>query len=219
MRPVSRLINSLRDMEPDIEVQAWVNTLPPGVEPLIVGGFDYTGYVAKPAALLHAARNSDVAILLDANFYAVNTLYPLIQHILKTGYYLCRNGYKVGDWCSDACLAAFGMTRDEAMEIEDVSSYCVGVLRRPRIPALVWNWNMRSNEATVAGPHSNGNQGRNPGWCSDDPRCLGHRHDQAILSIVRHQLGLNELTDRPMFTAYAGSETKDTCLVAHGMPI
>lgn len=226
MRPVSRLINSLRDMAPEIEVQAWVNILPPGVGHIVRDGVDYTAYAAKPAVLddLVKEGSSEAVILLDANFYAVNTLYPLVKHIRETGYYLCRNGYKVGEWATDACLRLMGMEREEAMEIDDVSSYCVGVhTDRKSASMLVSAWAAHCKDVNkIAGPHTNSaasKEGRNVGWCSGDPRCLGHRHDQTILSILRHRSCMNELCERPKFTAYAGSETAETCLIAHGMPI
>lgn len=43
----------------------------------------------------------------------------------------------------------------------------------------------------------------------------GHRHDQVVLSVLAHRLNV-KLTQPPNIFAYAGSETKDTTLVASG---
>lgn len=202
-------------------MQAWINTLPPGASRLIENGYDYTGYQAKPFALRYAMESgAAVAILVDASFYPIRSIQPLVEHIVAHGYFLCRNGHSVGEWTSGRCLELMGMQRDEAIGIEDVSSYCVGVQLRRR--DLVDAWACRSTDAAVAGPHTNSRNApmpgqRNPGMCSNDPRCKGHRHDQSVLSILRYRLGLTELVSRPKFTAYKGTETEETVMVCQGL--
>ena len=214
-RGAARLIEAFHQTGNGHEIQAWVNVLPPGCPSgVIVDGYDYTPYCAKPFALAHAAKNADQVILLDAAFYPVQSIQPLIDYIARVGYYFCENGNPVGEWISDAALMAFRMSRDEAMGIKEVSSYCVGVDVR-KCQQLIDAWPLTAS--SFPGPHTNrGHKGRNVGWCSDDSRCKGHRHDQSALSILAHRLGMNVLSQRPRFTSYLGDSTSETCLVNHG---
>jgi len=182
----------------------------------------YTAYAAKPYLLQHVLLRDGprVTILCDASFYAIRPLDPLIEHITRNGYYLCDNGYTVGEWASDRCLAHFGLSRDVAMAMPDCSSYCVGIDREnPTAMELARQWCEHSVEATICGAHTNQGhrRSRNPGFVSGDPRCRGHRHDQTVLSIVAHGLGLLNWTHRPVYTAYKGYEDERTVLVAEGI--
>jgi hypothetical protein len=115
-----------------------------------------------------------------------------------------------------------GMLREESMTVEEISSYCVGLnFAHTKTVELLRLWcGFASDRLTVPGRHSNmltNGVGRNPGFVSSDPRVQGHRHDQTVLSILAHRLGLKVLTERPRFTAYLGSETEETVLVNQGL--
>jgi hypothetical protein len=221
-RGVARLVNECHRLGIDATIQAWVNCLPPHTPTIIAQGYDYTPYAAKPFALRAAIdTGADVAILCDASFYPIRDITPMVEHIQTHGAYLCRNGYPAGRWASDRCLQAFNLTRDAAMQIEEVSSYCVG-LRGDRA-TIVDRWCSVTNQATIAGAHTNDRHGnfrsRNRGWVSNDERCRGHRHDQTALSLM---LSLDvsgglELSNRPYLTAYKGHENDETVLVCEGM--
>ena len=228
-RGAARMIEAFHNVSPGIEIQAHVNVLPFGAPAgVIEHGYDYTGYCAKPFALA-TARNSgaDIAILLDAAFYPTHSIQPLIDHIAQRGYYLCKNGNLVGEWSSDRCLERMAETRDNAMRMEEASSYCVGLnFADGRCTELLHRWmGFASDRLTIPGPHTNSlfgafagsASGRNPGCVSTDARVRGHRHDQTVLSILAHRLGMRELTERPKFTAYLGSENETTVLVNQGM--
>lgn len=224
-RGVARMIEAFHAVSHGLELQAWVNTLPPGAPASVrTPERDYTAYCAKPFAL-RALRDSgaDIGILLDAAFCPIRPIHPLIDHIAMTGYYLCRNGFRVGEWCQDAALGPLGITRKESFEIPEASSYCVGLnFTKPEPNELLDRW--CESWPTFAGPHTNtkrsstdpGFPTRNPGWCSDDPRVNGHRHDQTALSVIAHKLGMDQLVRRPKFTAYLGQEGPETVLVNQG---
>jgi hypothetical protein len=220
----ARMIQEFARVSPGYEIQAWVNLLPPGVsdEEFIWQGYDYTGYAAKAAALDYAIEVSraDIAILLDAAFFPIRSIFPLVEHIAQTGYFLCDNGAAAGDWASDDCLKVMGVGRTEARAMVEASSYCVGINRHHRgaMEMLsVWAGYCRSG-MVIAGPHTApGYEGRNVGYVSQDPTVKGHRHDQTALSICAHRAGLHNLIGRPRFTAYRGSETEETVLVNEGM--
>ncbi len=223
-RGVARLINEFWRVSPGFTVCAWVNCLPPGApEKVIENDYDYTGYCAKPFALLDAYnRGFEGALLLDAAFYPIRPIHPLLDHIMQKGYFLCKNGNMVGEWSSDRCLQRMNLTRSAAFDMEEASSYCVGVdFRHQRSVELVKEWAaFAADRLSFPGAHTNsvGNyEGRrNRGFVSRDPHVKGHRHDQTVLSILAYRSGMRELVARPRFTAYLGTETEETVLVNHG---
>lgn len=219
-RGVARMIQEFNRVSPGIELQAWVNTLPPGTPRIVEAGYDYTGYAAKPWALKYALDSgADVALLLDAAFYPIRSIHPLLDHIAEHGYYLCKNGYKAGEWISDRALGYFGLPRDNALNIEEVSSYAVGFnWHHPEVICCARDWAEDAVHDVIAGTHTaTGQDGRNVGHVSVDKRVRGHRHDQSSLSILANLYGLTDLTERPKFTAYRGHESEETVLVNEGM--
>lgn len=226
-RLAARLIERFHAVSPGYEIQAWVNTLPPGApKDVVVDGYDYTAYCAKPFALEYARQcGADVAILADASFFPVRPIQPLVEHVQRNGYYLCRNGFKVGEWCSDAALNYFGVSRDAAFEMDEISSYCVGVdFGHEDARRMLDQWtHAATGHGCFPGPHTaTGQPGRNPGFVSTDPRVKGHRHDQSALSIIANRLGMDRLSDRPFLTAYhlgygGAFPNESTVLVNHGV--
>jgi len=219
-RGLARMIRRFHECSPGFEITAWVNTYPPGAPgSIVVDGYEYGPYCAKPWALRHAFESGcDAAILLDAAFFPIRPIHPLFEHIAQRGYYFCRNGNSVGEWSSDRCLDHFQVSREEAFQIPEISSYCVGLnFHDVRAVDLLKQWCFQPVEV-IAGHHTNtGHKGRNVGFVSDVRLVKGHRHDQTVLSILAHQLGMDELIDRPKFTSYLGSESSETVLVNQGM--
>lgn len=227
------MIERFHTHSPGYEIQAWVNCCPPGAPgPVIIDGFDYGPYVAKPFALEYARQcGAHLAILIDASFYPIRPIQPLIEHIQRNGYYLCRNGFQVGEWASDACLEKMHATREEAFGMEEASSYCVGIdLTQGWHPAkeMLAAWLDAARIGAFPGPHTNtGGQGMrhhgpNRGFVSKDLRVKGHRHDQTALSIIAHRLRMDRLSDRPFLTAYqrgygGAFPNETTVLVNHGV--
>lgn len=231
-RGAARMIEEFEKHSPGYEIKAWTDELPPGAPALVEeGGRDYTGYCAKPFALKHAMDSgADVGILLDAAFFPIRSILPLIKNINWCGYYLCDNGYSVGQWASDRALFTLGVSREQAFKLPECSSYAVGfAFRNPHARALIQQWcDYARDGVTFPGPHTNtaagpaashlgaAGGGRNPGYCSSDPRVSGHRHDQTALAVLAHRFGFCLFTRRPKFTTYAGSETEETVLVNRG---
>ncbi len=225
-RGIARMIDRFHACSPGYEVAAFVNCLPFGApQGVIEDGYDYTAYCGKPFALLAAmVAGADIAILLDAAFYPIRSIHPLVEHIAQSGYFLCKNGNLVGEWSSDRCLERMGVTREDALLMEEASSYCVGLnFSDGRCHELLHRWcGFAADRLTVPGPHTNVchsgsvRLGRNPGFVSHDTRVKGHRHDQTVLSILAHKMGMNILVERPRFTAYLGSETDETVVINHG---
>ena len=203
----ARLIQKMGEISPGYDIHAFVNTLPDGAPANVIeDGYDYTGYCAKPFALLEAKNaGADIAILLDAAFYPIRTIEPLVDYIAQTGYFFCRNGFSVGEWASDRCLEHMAVHRDWAFKIEELSSYCVGLnFSDRRCHGLLDLWcTCAADRVTFPGPHTAiDHEGRNKGFVSTDSRVRGHRHDQTVLSILAHFMGMTQMVDRPRFTAY-----------------
>ncbi len=235
-RGVARLIQSFVDTNKEISMMTWSGTLPPGAPSNVIeDGYDYTGYCAKPFAMRAAVNDgADIVIWLDASVRAIRSIQPLIDHIAEHGYYLAPNGFTIGEWSNDKTLAHFGYTRDEALLLPECASGIVGLdLRSPNMPmaAMLWRW--ASEYSYFPGHHSNSmaadkkHHYKNVGWVSDDPRCSGHRHDQTVLSLLAHQLGLTNWVPWPKFVAYqagysavpgqSGAATEETCLLIEGV--
>jgi len=219
-RGVARMVESFYSTSPGIELMAWINTLPAGApSSVVVDGYDYGPYCAKPFAM-RAMRDAgaDVAILLDAAFWPIRPIHPLVAHISQTGYYLCENGFQVGEWCADSALAPLRISREQAWLIPEASSYCVGLgFHDSRSVRLVDDWcGHAADGVTFPGRHTAGKRGRNPGFVSVDSRVRGHRHDQTALSVIAMELDMDVLVPRPKYTAYLGHESAETVLINHG---
>lgn len=170
--------------------------------PSLKDGWDYTGYMMKPGALLSQFyEGARVGLLLDAIAVPIAAdLSPLVAYILEHGYFWYSSGHPTGLWCSDEILREMGVSRDEAMCWDMPSSQAVGLdFSREECVMLAHMWAM--SWPLIPGHHSNVNAGtkqysyRNEGWVSDDPRCLGHRHDQSSLAIISHQLGMTRMAE------------------------
>lgn len=189
----------------------WVNELPvraPRSLPLPL-----LAYCAKPFALLAAWRSGyDVLLWLDSACYGVRSLDPLWRHIEANGHYVQENGWKVGEWCSDAALGTLKLTRDEAFAMPEISTMALGLdMRKQACVSFLEEWAaLAADGVTFHGAHTNdigpaaakGVAYREVGHVSDDPRVSGHRHDQTAAAVLSFRRGW-EMTPRPQFVAYA----------------
>lgn len=220
-RGIARMIQEFDRVSPGYTIQAHVNTLPFGAPANVIENrYDYTPYLAKPFALASAMMaGADIAILLDAAFFPIRPIAPLIDHIARTGYYLCDNGYLVGEWCSDRAMERMGQTRDKLFKMRECSSYAVGLnFADGRSHELVHRWcGFAGDRLTFPGPHTaEWGDGRNKGFVSADKRVRGHRHDQTTLSVLANQMGMTDFVARPRFCTYKGFETAETVLLNEG---
>ena len=199
-RGIARMINAFHEKSFGYELQAWVNIRPPGA-PSVKQIFNTTGctpkiaescesYCAKPFAVQYAMETrADVIVLMDASFYPISNISPIVDFVENRGIFAIRDGFKVGEWATDSALKGAGLTRDAAMSIEGYATGCCGFdVRRPWVRGILAEW--LSRWRYIPGPHSNiiaennrfGN--RSTGWCSSDTRCLGSRHDQTLFSLL-----------------------------------
>jgi len=228
-RGVARMQEHFERLSPGYRVTPWVSELPPGA-PFSEG--DYTGYCAKPYALWHLMNEgADIGILLDASYFPIRDITPLVDHIASVGYYMTPDGYTLGQWMSERMLEGFGLNREDTLGWPGCASGCVGIdFRRSKGRSLVNEWcaawplfaGFHSNEKAADQSHSY----RNVGWVSDDPRVLGHRQDQSALVVIARRLGMTDYFTAPHFAAYSASHkdcieccraTEDTVLLCEGM--
>lgn len=157
-------------------------------------------YGFKLAALAEAIDTAGFRypMWMDTSFQPIASIERVWGHIETHGWYIPRQYCSVlGTWASDIALNKYGITRDTAMEIPLVFSGIVGLDMRTDIGLAIWReW--KEYRDSFNGPHYNEpglHEWRKSGYkwyghCSDDPRCEGHRHDEAALSFVLWKLGL-----------------------------
>jgi hypothetical protein len=138
---------------------------------------------------------------LDATCVAIRPLDAVFDLIASRGHALfLHRKYKLGEWASDAALAAFGLDRETAMRLPEVNASAIGLdLDHPVAAEFLARWRRAADEGTafrgVEKPIRSADDYQVVKWnrsgrCSADPRVRGHRHDQTAAGIVAHQLGM-----------------------------
>jgi hypothetical protein len=157
----------------------------------------------------------DVVLYCDASIWAIKNVMPVIHHIIDNGYLMEYCGFSVGQFSTDLCLKEFDLTRDEAMNIPLHSAGFTGLNFKNELACkFLDNWfDLAKKEITFIGDWNN-----NQKQCSQDERCLGHRHDQTTASIIAHKLGINRINPRFMQYNYDGVLTnEETIFYCRGM--
>ena len=151
----------------------------------------------------------DVVLYCDASLYAIKDVMPVIYHIIEKGYLLEYCGFKAGQYSTDLCLNEFGLTRDDAMNIKLHSAGFTGLnFKYENATQFFDRWlKLAKEEITFCGDWNN-----NSKQCSQDERCLGHRHDQTTASIIAHQLEMERINPHFMQYEYIGVETKENTI-------
>lgn len=192
-----RLVRSLKAAGWTGGVLTWTDELPPGSPP-----HDQAPYGFKLYAVSEALRRGYTSLLwLDAPCVAAKPLGPVFASIERDGHCFVSGGERLGNWASDECLAAFGIPRDAAMEMPLLNGAFIGLdLEHARTR----EWFRRITQQCEAGlfrgaaltEHAPAevrarNVDKDTGHLSDDPRCWGHRHDEAVGSCLAPLLGMD----------------------------
>ncbi len=167
-------------------------------------------YKFKVEALRCAVAAGFRSVLwMDATLAPIAGIERIWDHIDREGYFAIYGGAQLGEYVSDAALAIYGITRDEAMVIPLAASGLTGFNRHHELGNKLWDgWERLCGQGAFEGAHRNtlpkgsaekqhGN--KFDGWCSDDPRAKGHRHDEAALSFVLHQIGVKPVCTERAF--------------------
>ena len=198
-----RLLESLAAWGWKGGVLAWTGGLPSGSPEHAEEPYAFKLFALREAA----ARGWDTALWLDSGCVAGSRVEPVFDRIEARGQLLVRAGERLGNWASDACLRAFGWDRGRAMEAPLLHGSFVGLsLRRPSSRAWLEGMFEALDRGLFRGPYFSdrapsevraGRPGKPSGFVSKDPRCWGHRHDEAVGACLALRLGL-PLTPRPL---------------------
>ncbi len=139
----------------------------------------------------------DVILYCDASLFAVKDAMPVIYHIIDKGYLMEFCGFSAGQWSTDICLKEFGLTRDEAMNVPMHSAGFTGINFQNQLANEFFNKWLKSAQEEISFQGAWNNLQKQ---CSQDERCLGHRHDQTTASIIAHQIGMERIN--PYFMQY-----------------
>jgi hypothetical protein len=185
-------------------------------------------YAFKPYALREARRRGyEVVLWADASVWAIRPLAPVFEHITKHGHLFFYNGW-CDTWTSDACMKAFGMCRAQLKITPHLMGICMGWdLRTPKCQVFLDRWFAKANDGvSFFGSWTNANH-----EVSHDEGVKGHRHDQAVASVLAWQLDMPTIIahetlfqyfQNPQGTTFMQNPTYEMikpgiCLVAQGM--
>lgn len=178
----------------------WYDELPEGCPPHDVQQYAFKIHVMQRAI----DAGFHYVMWMDTAFAPVASIEPIWRHVQEHGWYVAPQGdSKLGNWCKDEALRHYGISRDEAMSIPLVYSGLVVLDMQSRIGKQIWlDWQSLCLRGAFDGPHFNSpiiptkpiyawerHGYKWIGHCSFDPRCEGHRHDEAALSYVLHSYG------------------------------
>jgi hypothetical protein len=146
-------------------------------------------YGFKPYCMdLARQAGFQVVIWLDAACVPVRSLAPVIAEASARGHMFQWAPYNTGEWCSDTCLDAFGLTRARAYSFVHSLWACAMALdvSHPVGGEFLDRWLAASRDGrSFQGAWTNEKH-----QASTDGRVKGHRHDQAVGSILAYQMGL-----------------------------
>jgi len=151
----------------------------------------------------------DVVLYCDASIWAIKDVMPVIQYIIKKGYLLEYCGFNVGQFSTDLCLSDFNITRDESMNIPLHSAGFTGLNFKNELATKFFNKWFQSAKEEIS---FKGDWNNNSKQCSQDKRCLGHRHDQTTASIIASELKMERINPHFMQYAYDGIEIKENTI-------
>lgn len=194
------------------DIQLWNGSLPPRCPP-----HSRVPYAFKPYAYAWAISHGyDIAIWFDASMWATRSIDPIIEHADRLQVSLWKAGFSVGEWTHDRGLGVLNITRDEAMK---VPLLCGGItafnLNSPVAMGILSAWYRHAQDG-VSFPGAWDNTSRS---CSQDQRCLGHRHDMPTLSVMAARHGVQSI-DPPKWFAYstdADPAHPEAIILARGM--
>ena len=163
-------------------------------------------------------------VWMDSTFQPIRSLAPLWEILEKQGWYVPKQGDAVlGEWCSDWFLKNVQASRDALMTVPLCYSGIVALDMASEIGHAIWKeWRRSQRRGYWNGPHRNNpelNEVREwgvkfEGPCSYDPRCKGHRHDEAALSWILHQRGL-----RPDSHGFLTIDNPEKGIIGHHIPL
>lgn len=201
----ARLGRSLDEQAPSVE-RFFFDALPPGCpsHDAAAGPYAFKAWALRAAA----ESGADVVVWADASYWLVRPIDVVLAWVADHGCWFHGPDSSLGAWTNDRTLAAFGVSRDEAMGAAMILAGGFALdLRRAPMRLFLEEYQRAAHEGLFAG------EWRNYGTESADPRCRGHRHDQSVASLLIHRLGLPMTQD---FMRFAHDVTGDPVFLARG---
>ena len=201
----ARLVDSLRTQGWTGGLLTWTGRLPPGSP-----SHETAPYGFKLTAIAEAMKQGFTSVLwLDAPCVAARPLDPVFDLLEKEGHALVSADDRLGNWAGDDCLAAFGISRDQAMSMALFNGAFIGLdlehaRTREWYRRIVQQCEIGLFKGAALTEHAPAdvrarNVDKDTGHLSDDPRCWGHRHDEAVGSCLAHLLGMGITPHGPLF--------------------
>lgn len=208
-----RLVRSLRSQGWSGGLLTWTDALPPGSP-----SHEAAPYGFKLYAIAEALKKGFTSVLwLDAPCVAARPLDPVFDAIERDGHCFVSGEERLGNWASDECLRAFGLSRDQAMPMALLNGGFIGLdlehaRTREWYRRIVQQCEIGLFKGAALTEHAPAdvrarNVDKDTGHLSDDPRCWGHRHDEAVGSCLAHLLGMGFTPVGEWFDLAPGSKS------------
>lgn len=170
-------------------------------------------YAFKPYALKWARDNKyDLALWLDASFWAIKNIDPIFKIIEDEGNLMQNDGNRLGNWTHDKALAKYDISRDNAMNIRMFSAGCTGLnFHDDRSNQFLDMWLEAANDGfSFHGPHKYKQHE------VSDKRLVGHRHDMSVGTIIAHKLEMKYQSPWSIFTYGVNPNFPDVYMICKG---
>lgn len=196
LRGLSRLQESLERVDFRGDFVSW-NEDPPHGSP---SHFE-APHAFKAFCFVEAKRlGYDLILWLDSSIIAVRSLSNVFDEIQTKGHLLVKNTGCVGAWSADLTLEILATTRETAYGMAECQGGVVGLnMRNTDSVEFLRQWHeLATEQLAFRGVQDvirdwddyDDLKWNKSGRISTDPEVLGHRHDQTVLSILAHQLGM-----------------------------
>lgn len=205
-----RLRRTLAEVGEDANQFIYIDRLPIGAVP-----HSSNMYAYKAVALDRAASYGyRYLIWLDSSIYSVKPLLDIWNKIEQDGYYFVNNGFNLAQTATNRLLNAFGITRDHASQVPEITTCCFGLdIGTDRGDAVLKQFLSAAKQGLF-----NGNRERDPND-SEDPRFLFCRHDQSALSLIADLFNMKPNANYNEHLAYRNDDhplPESVCVVNWG---
>jgi hypothetical protein len=169
-------------------------------------------YAFKLYAIKAARERGYKRILwVDASMWAIKDPWHVFERIVSHGYLIIEAAQWLGNWSTDASLAHWGLTRDEAMTIPMWSGGFVGLDFTNAVACEFFQkwWDLAHDGVSFIGPYRRNNE--------PDQRFRGHRHDMSAGSYISHKMKMEIEPNTKWFDYYVPKPKEWTYFLARGM--
>lgn len=175
-----KLVASIQTWYPDADVLVFHDYAEIGSPPHTTHPYGFKVYAIQKARSL----GYTTILWCDSCLRAARPLGPLLQRIEALGIYAQKDGFMCGQWANDRALAAFGVSRDDAMTLSTIYACFLGFNFKSLIACEFFDrWKRACDDGLFLGRWTNDGNTE-----SQDPRCTGHRHDQTCAELILHEM-------------------------------